>query len=41
VGFRFSLLIPTVLLGPVDLDRVKDHLSESMKDWYIEWMGIE
>jgi hypothetical protein len=41
VGFRFSLLVPSILLSGADPNKIKDHLKDAMENWYIEWMGIE
>jgi hypothetical protein len=43
-GFKFSLLIPEILidLRTVTRDQLKKALeAAALKDWYVEWMGIE
>lgn len=42
-GFKFSLLIPGILidLKKFTLGDVASSLSLALKDWYVEWMGIE
>ncbi len=41
--FRFSLLIPAILFAGYKIDDVKAGLDASteLKDWYVEWLGIE
>lgn len=43
IGFRFSLFIPAMLmdLRTVTLDKVAAALKPALKDWYVEWMGVE
>jgi hypothetical protein len=43
IGFQFSLLIPSILFDRnIPLLKVKDAVNASgLKDWYVEWMGIE
>jgi hypothetical protein len=43
IGFKFSLLIPEMLidLKTVKLDDVAANLNSALKDWYVEWMGVE
>jgi hypothetical protein len=45
-GFRFSLLIPEILINGTrkdkfSLNKVADALILALGDWYVEWMGIE
>ena len=42
-GFRFSLLIPEILIDRTkfDLQKVANALNPALKEWYVEWMGIE
>ena len=42
-GFHFSLFIPAMLidLKTVKLKDVADNLNDALKEWYVEWMGIE
>ena len=42
-GFRFSLLIPEILIDRTkfDLQKVANAINPALKDWYVEWMGIE
>lgn len=42
LGFIFSMLVPSVLIDPVKPEDVKqDKLNLALKNWYVEWMGIE
>jgi hypothetical protein len=43
IGFRFSLLIPSMLidLRTITLDKIAAKLNPALKDWYVEWMGVE
>jgi hypothetical protein len=43
IGFKFSLFIPSILmdLRTVTLDKVAAALNPALKDWYVEWMGVE
>ncbi len=43
IGFKFSLFIPSILidLRIVSLDKLKTVISPALKDWYVEWMGVE
>jgi hypothetical protein len=43
IGFKFSLFIPSILidLRNVTLDKVAAALNPALKDWYVEWMGVE
>ena len=43
IGFKFSLLIPSMLidLRTVTLDKIAAALNPALKDWYVEWMGVE
>lgn len=43
IGFKFSLLIPSMLidLRTVTLDKIAAALKSALKDWYVEWMGVE
>jgi hypothetical protein len=43
IGFQFSLLIPAILFDRnIPLLEVKDAVNAGgLKDWYVEWMGIE
>jgi hypothetical protein len=45
-GFRFSLLIPEVLINgsrrdKFSLNEVATALTSALGDWYVEWMGLE
>jgi hypothetical protein len=42
-GFKFSLFIPSILidLRNVTLEKIADALNPALKDWYVEWMGVE
>lgn len=42
VGFHFSLLIPSILIDrTLNLEKVAAKLNDALKDWYVEWMGVE
>ncbi|MEN3330018.1 MAG: hypothetical protein V7638_4825 [Acidobacteriota bacterium] len=43
VGFKFSLFIPSILmdLRTLTLEQVAAALNPALKDWYVEWMGVE
>jgi hypothetical protein len=43
LSFTFSMLIPAILIdrNNVTLDQVKAALPPALKDWYVEWLGIE
>ena len=42
LGFIFSLLIPAILIGRGgEMEEVKDALNAALKDWYVEWLGVE
>jgi len=43
IGFKFSLFIPLILmdLRTVTPAQVAAALNPALKDWYVEWMGIE
>ena len=43
IGFKFSLFIPSILLDlrNVHLDQIAGVLTPALKDWYVEWMGVE
>lgn len=42
-GFKFSLFIPSMLLDlrTLTLDKIAGALNPALKDWYVEWMGVE
>jgi len=42
-GFKFSLFIPSMLidLRTLTLDKIAAALNPALKDWYVEWMGVE
>jgi hypothetical protein len=42
VGFTFSLLIPSILLDrSITLDDLSQALPDALKQWYVEWLGME
>lgn len=45
VGFKFSLFIPAMLIDlktlGLTLQAAADALPPALKDWYVEWMGVE
>src|SRR6185369_12517396 len=43
IGFKFSLLIPSMLINlkTLTLAKIAAALNTALKDWYVEWMGIE
>jgi hypothetical protein len=42
VGFTFSLLIPSILLDrSVTLNDLSQALPAALKQWYVDWLGVE
>jgi hypothetical protein len=42
IGFKFSLFIPSMLMDrSLVLADVAAALNPALKDWYVEWMGVE
>jgi hypothetical protein len=40
-GFTFSLMIPSVLVGSLDLGKLATALQAQLKTWSVVWMGVE